>query len=346
MVSLSSSFSAVQYLLAPATLPKSLLLAGGRCPPSQPPPSLLSSTSDPSASVSVSTVAAKDDDDDDAQPKQQPQEPFCLSVLSYNVLLPNSVDGWWNYKMYLPPLTDRSMAEWPYRRNLLQERIQLIGTSFITPATLCLSLSLVFFVSLIIHTFHSTFFTALFLLLLKFLFHYIAEITHADADVVCLQEVAPRSFEDDFAFMKDLGYDEHEMFKKGRFRPATFWKSSRLSLVTPPVHKDRTLLTIFEPVVPVPVAVSTAVDNNKESTGDEDSFRQQHPEKKGKQGKGQHQPHQRYWYILNCHLQAGGQAQRRLRQIMEGIKAVVTAAKKLKGKARGFSVDDGNMNVA
>jgi hypothetical protein len=29
--------------------------------------------------------------------------------------------------MYLPPLTDRSMAEWPYRRNLLQQRIQQIG---------------------------------------------------------------------------------------------------------------------------------------------------------------------------------------------------------------------------
>ena len=58
-----------------------------------------------------------------------PSVPETLSVLSYNVLLPNSVDGWWNYKMYLPPLgPDRQyMAEWEYRKELLRERIATVG---------------------------------------------------------------------------------------------------------------------------------------------------------------------------------------------------------------------------
>ena len=64
-----------------------------------------------------------------------------------------------------------------------------------------------------------------------------------DADVVCLQEASPISFDDDFAFMfDDLGYDGVELYRKGRFRPATFWKKDRLVLVETPQHKDRTLL--------------------------------------------------------------------------------------------------------
>merc|ERR1719498_1509586 len=84
-----------------------------------------------------------------------------ISVLTYNVLLPNSVDGWWTYKMYNDPkhLEDGegpfSVSSWDYRRDLLKEKIGSI-----------------------------------------------------DADVVCLQEVSPESFEQDFEFMQDLGYDE------------------------------------------------------------------------------------------------------------------------------------------
>jgi hypothetical protein len=33
-----------------------------------------------------------------------------------------------------------------------------------------------------------------------------------DANKVCLQEVTPGSFEEDFSFMEDLGYDGKEMF--------------------------------------------------------------------------------------------------------------------------------------
>jgi hypothetical protein len=100
-----------------------------------------------------------------------------------------------------------------------------------------------------------------------------------DACVVCLQEVAPGSFENDFSFMQEIGYGGREMFKKGRFRPATFWKSDRLELAAPPVHKDRTILTAFR---------------RKNDDG------------------------ARNWYVLNCHLQAGNQGPRRLRQIHEG----------------------------
>lgn len=110
------------------------------------------------------------------------------------------------------------------------------------------------------------------------------------------KQVAPDSFEEDFAFMKDLGYDCHEMYRKGRFRPASFWKSSMVELAAPPVHKDRTLLTAFRP--------------KNMLTTDKD---------------------ERNWYVLNCHLQAGSEAPRRVRQINEGMKAIMTLARKLKG---------------
>lgn len=114
------------------------------------------------------------------------------------------------------------------------------------------------------------------------------------ADVVCLQEVSPESFEDDFSFMMELGYDGKEMFKRGRFRPATFWKTSKVELVHPPVHKDRTLLTAF-------------------MLKDEE-----------------HIDEERNWHVLNCHLQAGKQGSRRVRQIVDGVSACTKLAKKLK----------------
>jgi mRNA deadenylase 3'-5' endonuclease subunit Ccr4 len=120
-------------------------------------------------------------------------------------------------------------------------------------------------------------------------------IATVDADVVCIQEVSPLSFDMDFAFMHELGYDGKEMFKRGRFRPATFYKRSRLELVIPAVHKDRTLLTVFRPISG---ATNDAASN---------------------------------WYVLNCHLQAGKQGSRRLRQMNEGLRAVMSSARKLKG---------------
>lgn len=180
-------------------------------------------------------------------PAALPSVPDHLSVLSYNVLLPNSSDGWWNYKMYDPTQSYDidSISTWDYRRDLIKKRIELINP-----------------------------------------------------DVVCMQEVSPISFEQDFAFMREeLGYDGVEMFKRGRFRPATFWRSSKCKLVSPPVHKDRTLLTAFQLDLPQ-----------------------------------DHLHCNRNWHVLNCHLQAGPQGGRRLRQIDEGVSASFKLAKKLKGK--------------
>ena len=178
-------------------------------------------------------------------PATLPNLPNSLSVLSYNVLLPNSVDAWWTYKMYAPPLSEanRHVAAWSHRRDLLKNRIGLVN-----------------------------------------------------ADVVCLQEVSPESFEEDFSFMAELGYDGCELFKKGRFRPATFWKESKCTLVTPAAHKDRTLLTAFK----------LKYQEEDEQLGT--------------------------WFVLNCHLQAGKEGRRRFRQIQEGTKAIISMANKLKVK--------------
>jgi len=110
-----------------------------------------------------------------------------------------------------------------------------------------------------------------------------------------MQEVSPDSFEEDFAFMKEvLGFDGVEMFKRGRFRPATFWKKSKCDLVST-MHKDRTLLTAFHLDLPSEHAHSNKV-----------------------------------WHVLNCHLQAGPQGPRRVRQIDEGVSASFKLAKRLK----------------
>ena len=115
-----------------------------------------------------------------------------------------------------------------------------------------------------------------------------------DADVVCIQEVSPLSFEEDFAFMsEELGYDGVELFRKGRFRPATFWKTDRVELANPAQHKDRTLLTTFRLL-----DEDTTDDTNND-----------------------------YWHVLNCHLQAGKQGGRRVRQINEGVSAAYKTAK-------------------
>jgi mRNA deadenylase 3'-5' endonuclease subunit Ccr4 len=129
-------------------------------------------------------------------------------------------------------------------------------------------------------------------------------LSAVDADIICFQEVSPVSFESDFSFMLELGYDGQELFKKGRFRPATFYKTSRCELVAPAVHKDRTLLTVFR----------------RKRYMDESLHLRDHTDD------------EKNWYVLNCHLQAGKQGSRRLRQINEGVRAVVTMARKLKGE--------------
>jgi mRNA deadenylase 3'-5' endonuclease subunit Ccr4 len=228
-----------------------------------------------------------------------------ISVLSWNILLPNSQDGWWTYKMYYPPLIteeERQYSSWDHRQNIIKERIRIV-----------------------------------------------------DADVVCFQEVSPLSFEQDFLFMRtELGYTGCEMFKKGRFRPATFWKEDRVELLSSPVHKDRTLLTAFRrtpqqtiissitddspEITAAPVKDFTDIQNKHNNTTNNDT--QKSSDKKQKQLKQKtnrtaidrrHSGGQ-CWYVLNCHLQAGKQGGRRLRQINEGMRGTITLARKLQGK--------------
>jgi hypothetical protein len=45
-----------------------------------------------------------------------------VSIVSYNVLLPNSTDGWWVYKYYATG-TEESVTAWPHRQALLREQL-------------------------------------------------------------------------------------------------------------------------------------------------------------------------------------------------------------------------------
>mmetsp|Transcript_12417 Transcript_12417/g.36584 ORF Transcript_12417/g.36584 Transcript_12417/m.36584 type:complete len:660 (-) Transcript_12417:139-2118(-) len=110
-----------------------------------------------------------------------------FSVLSWNILLPNSQDNWWCHKMFAPwvPMEKR---EWLHRQALIRDRLLLAG-----------------------------------------------------ADIVCIQEADGETFERDFAFMEEAGY-EHCLHRKFRFRCATFFRKDKFALEQV-AHKDRTLVT-------------------------------------------------------------------------------------------------------
>jgi endonuclease/exonuclease/phosphatase family metal-dependent hydrolase len=111
------------------------------------------------------------------------------------------------------------------------------------------------------------------------------QIAAADCDVVCIQEAAADSFETDFSWMIDLGYDRCELFKKGRFRPATFWRAARVQLKGVSIHKDRCLITHFALVEATHLMSRTL-------------------------------------YVANCHLTAGPEAARRLRQALDAVDTI------------------------
>ena len=162
-----------------------------------------------------------------------------ISVLSYNILLPNSMDGWWVYKMYSHRHgISIEQTEWECRRSLLAR-----------------------------------------------------DIGAADCDIVCLQEVCADSFDTDFSFMEDLGYDSSELYRKGRFRPATFWKSNRVCATSAAIHRDRCLILAFQSIsCPTSHAEGDIVFP---------------------------------LYVVNCHLQAGVHtADRRLRQVHDCLDTV------------------------
>eukprot|EP00592_Proboscia_alata_P013526 CAMPEP_0194389246 /NCGR_PEP_ID=MMETSP0174-20130528/103137_1 /TAXON_ID=216777 /ORGANISM="Proboscia alata, Strain PI-D3" /LENGTH=211 /DNA_ID=CAMNT_0039181349 /DNA_START=183 /DNA_END=814 /DNA_ORIENTATION=- len=68
-----------------------------------------------------------------------------------------------------------------------------------------------------------------------------SRILRADADIVCLQEADGDTFDDDFGFMAEAGY-QHVLHKKFRYRCVTFFKGEKFEIVQAS-HQDRTLVT-------------------------------------------------------------------------------------------------------
>ncbi|KAL9178623.1 hypothetical protein ACHAXT_001961 [Thalassiosira profunda] len=169
-------------------------------------------------------------------PARQPLPSFAdasrdgFSLLSWNILLPNSRDNWWCHKQYSAevPLEKR---QWPHRRRLIKERI-----------------------------------------------------LQSDADVVCIQEADGETFEEDFDFMREAGYD-HVLHRKFRFRCATFFRRDQFVLENEG-HKDRTLVTALRCK-----ALNAAQQD-------------------------------RILHIVNCHLSGGAAPERRLRQVHDGLEQV------------------------
>ena len=114
-------------------------------------------------------------------------------------------------------------------------------------------------------------------------------VKSTNSDIVCFQEASCETFASDFAFMLELGYDCNELYKKGRFRPATFWRGDRLELFGSSIHRDRCLITPFK----FKVFPSVVSDTNK------------------------------FLWVANVHLQAGNeQAVRRFRQTFDCLDTI------------------------
>ncbi|CAM9637834.1 unnamed protein product [Ectocarpus sp. 13 AM-2016] len=231
-----------------------------------------------------------------------------LTVVSFNVLLPNGNDGWWMYKSYQSHVPEEHRV-WPFRKALMREYL-----------------------------------------------------LSKDADIVCVQEASAETFDTDFDFMKDAGYD-HVLHTKFRFRSATFFKTSRLELASEK-HKDRVLVTglrTLPPATSVPSSQATPSQSpppppgteEQEPSEDVDSGRSpaaEHPptaaaETSGithlgggegsvakagdgggpwsSSGKG------RLVMVVNCHLTGGPVPERRMRQVLDGLDAARKDAAKL-----------------
>jgi len=152
-----------------------------------------------------------------------------FSILSWNILLPNSEDNWWCHKMYSPGVPS-SKRTWSHRRSLIRDRL-----------------------------------------------------LNSTADIICIQEADGDSFETDFAFMREAGYD-HVLHKKFRFRCATFFKAGKFALENVG-HKDRTLLTALR-----------RVDTDNDANG--------------------------MVTVVNSHLSGGAAPERRLRQVHEALEQI------------------------
>ena len=191
-----------------------------------------------------------------------------FSLLSFNVLLPNSQDGWWLYKYYDGVSQDYATTLWPARSKLLAERL-----------------------------------------------------LSADADIVLLQECSADSFETDWSFLFDAGYD-YAIHTKGRMRPATFWKRERMALCDAAgkpldcepsaavTTGDRTLIANF-----------LLRDSNGAPLVDKPPIS-----------------------IVNAHLSAGQESRRRLQQIHGALDSIRKARAKVDAKGEVSCIVAGDFN--
>ncbi|CAB1098528.1 unnamed protein product [Ectocarpus sp. CCAP 1310/34] len=242
-----------------------------------------------------------------------------LTVVSFNVLLPNGNDGWWMYKSYQPHVPEEHRV-WPFRKALMREYL-----------------------------------------------------LSKDADIVCVQEASAETFETDFDFMKDAGYD-HVLHTKFRFRSATFFKTSRLELASEK-HKDRVLVTglrTLPPATSVPSSQAPPSQSPPPPPGNERTEVQEpsedvdpssktdaQPSNRGGSTAAEHPPAAaaessrirhlgggegsaddgggassrsgkgRLVMVVNCHLTGGPAPERRMRQVLDGLDAARKDAVKL-----------------
>ena len=103
--------------------------------------------------------------------------------------------------------------------------------------------------------------------------------------------------------MQRLGYDKHEMFRKGRFRPATFWRSNRVTQYGSSMHRDRCLVTAFHPTSEIfsDVALPSELPQDTNPTHTPTLCTT---------------PLEIIW-LANCHLSAGGGVERNIRYKVE-----------------------------
>lgn len=132
-----------------------------------------------------------------------------------------------------------------------------------------------------------------------------AELLGSEADILCLQEASERSGLDDFDYLTEAGF-ESALHGKGRMRCLTLWRSSVWTLAHGPLSKDRVLVTALRRV-----------------DGPDDGP---------------------LLWVANCHLQAGPQPGRRLRQIHEAVETVRKQAVKLKADPAAHVVVCGDFN--
>lgn len=180
-----------------------------------------------------------------------------FSILSWNILLPNSQDNWWNHKMYNPWVA-MDHRQWAHRQALIQDRL-----------------------------------------------------LQSKADIICIQEADGDTFDEDFLFLTNAGY-EACLHKKYRFRCATFFRADKFALEAVS-HSDRVLITSLK--VKEQQKVDGDTDNDNEGEGDNNGGKK----KKSKGNNDNTDNSSRMLNVVNCHLSGGAAPERRLRQVHQAL---------------------------